>query len=180
MDLDDLLDDVEIPEDEEADKNASKPVVKMDEVDLDTELTTRMEEQAVLSFKQTLGQVPASLQDRWIAMVKRDAKAVPPANKLLTSVSYRSWDGSTKLSNNGVSRACSDAVRNACVRIHLDDVKTAKIVNLVNPLEGESAQHLLLLYSKQLLNDTKAGVLQDPNYTQDPAKFPKLSSAIVI
>lgn len=179
MDLDDLLDDVEIPDDEEPSAVPSKhqQPATADE-DLDSELSRQMEEQALLPFVQSLNNVPSSMADRWIAMVKADARSAPPPNKLLPSACYRSWDSKDKISSNGVSRACSDIVRSACVKSGFDDAKIAKMVALVNPLEGESAQRLQGLYAKQLLSDLRKDIERDQNFTRDTAKFPHLKAVL--
>lgn len=176
MDLDDLLDDIEIPDDADDPKKASSP--KVEDVDLDAELNNRLEQQALLSFVNVLNQVPPSMKDKWVAIVKQDSKALAPPNKLMTSPSYRATETAPKASNNGVSRACSDAVRNACVKCGFDDVKTAKMTALVNPLEGEAARRLQGLFAQQLIADLKADVLKDPNYSSDASKFPHLQVAL--
>jgi hypothetical protein len=113
------------------------------------------------------------MADRWIAFVKDDARVILPTNKLQPSISYRSWDGA-KMSSNGVLKACSESVRNACVKAGFDDVKTAKITGLVNPLEGEAAKHLQALYAKQVLADLSQDIVKDPNYSKDPSQYPNL------
>ena len=180
MDLDDLLDDIEIPDDEESSSAAKKqpqPPTTNDD-DLDSELSRQMEEQALLPFVQSLNNVPSSMADRWVAMVKADARSAPPSNKLLPSACYRSWDSKEKISTHGVSRACSDIVRSACVKSGFDDAKIAKMVALVNPLEGESAQRLQGLYAKQLLADLRKDVERDPNFNRDTTRFPHLSAVL--
>lgn len=122
--------------------------------------------------------MPSSMADRWVAMVKADSRSTPPLNKLLPSACYRSWDAKEKIGSNGVSRACSDIVRSACVRSGFDDAKIAKLVALVNPLEGESAQRMQKLYAKQLLGDLRKDVISDPNFTRDPTKFPNLRAVL--
>ena len=134
---------------------------------------------AVLPFVNSLTNIPSSLQEKWIKFVKMDAKAVLPSNKLLPSLSYRSIDAPAKHASNTVSRACSDAVRNACVKVGFDDVKTSKVTSLLNPLEGDEAKHLQALYAKLLISDLKKDIVSDPNYLLEPARFPNLQAALL-
>ena len=118
-----------------------------------------------------------------MALIKADSKATAPVNKFLPSPSYRSHYGAVGLgdkassssSTGAVTRACSELVRNACVKGGVEEAITTKLVALVNPLEGEQAQALQALYAKQLIGELKTEIRNDLNYSKDMTRFPALT-----
>jgi hypothetical protein len=181
MDLDDMLDDVEIPDDEPETSTSNDKMESgkdSNDMDMDADLLARMEEHALLPFTSTLGNVPSSTKDKWVAMYKLDSKVIMPANKLLQSRAYRDWDAASKIGTNGVSRGCSEVVRNACVKCGFDDVKTAKISSLVSLQDGDAAMRLQKSFAAQLLRDLKGDISRDPNYVNDKNSFPGITSAL--
>lgn len=184
MDLDDMLDDIEIPDDVEAPKKtaSARPAQGADadpDLSMDADLLARMAEQSILPFTSTLGNVPSSMKDRWVALFKADSRAVAPPNVFLPSESYRAWDATSKSTSNIVSRSCSDIVRSACVKCGFDDVKTAGLTALVSKQEGEAAARLQSLYAEQLIADLKTDVAKDPNFINSKA-FPNLRKVLAL
>jgi hypothetical protein len=119
--------------------------------------------------------VTPALRDEWSALVRKDHEVVIKS-KFLPSKAYQSGDAQqTPLTN--ANKLLFEQVKNAATRCGLDDVKTNKLLSVVNPVtDNETGKRIQAAYRKQLLKSLKKDIVTDVNYS--PEKFPNLAAAL--
>lgn len=145
------------------------------EVNVDQELRTSNKMEGVKPWLAFSSNVPADTRDKWNLMVKVDALADTPQTNLQPSNSYYSWEPLPPLP--GPNKLLQELIRSAAQNCGFDETKTAKLMQMANPvIETEAARQLQTAYKHQLVNDVKEAVKSDPNYSA--AAFPDLAKAI--
>ena len=145
------------------------------EFNLDQELRTSNKMEGVKPWLAFSSNVPADTRDKWSIMVKVDALAETPQANLQPSNSYYSWEQIPPLP--GPNKLLQEVIRGAAQNCGFDETKTAKLMQMANPvIETEAAKQLQSAYKRQLLNDVKEVVKCDPNFNL--ALFPELAAAI--
>jgi hypothetical protein len=116
--------------------------------------------------------VPKEYRDRWTQLVKLDHQAVV-ISKLQPSHSYRSLD--TQPIN--TTKILNDLVRKSASVCGFDESKTVKLLSTFHPVtETDYSKQLQAAYNRQLLNDLREAIVNDPNF--DESKYPNLAAAL--
>ena len=161
MDLDSML--------EECSKDLKK------EINLDQKCKDRNVMNEIKPWLAFSSNVPAATRDVWNQMVKIDALADAEAVQLQASNSYYSWEAVPFLP--GPKKLLQELIRGAAQQSNFDESKTAKLIQMANPvIETEAAKQLQAAYKVQLVNDVSAIVKKDPNFSTE--RFPELAAAI--
>jgi len=163
MDLDAMLD-------EAADSVNLKKVVNLDQELKDRNLMNEVK--PWLAFSSN---VPPATRDLWNQMVKIDALADIQATPFQPSNSYYSSEPIPPLP--GPKKLLQELMRTAAQNCNFDETKTAKLMQMANPvIETEAANTLQKAYRNQLIDDVKVAVRKDPNFSKD--KYPHLFEAV--
>jgi hypothetical protein len=163
MDLDAMLDE------------AADTVNLKKEVNLDQLLKDRNVMNDVKPWLAFSSNVPPATRDSWSQMVKVDALADLQALPFQPSNAYYSSETISPLP--GPKKLLQELVRNAAQNCGFDETKTAKLMQLANPvIETEAADNLQKAYRRQLIADVASAVRKDPNYSAD--RFPVLAAAL--
>ena len=161
MDLDSML--------EECSKDLKK------EINLDQDCKDRNVMNDIKPWLAFSSNVPAATRDVWNQMVKIDALADAEAVQLQASNTYYSWESVPYLP--GPKKLLQELIRGAAQQSNFDESKTAKLIQMANPvIETEAAKQLQAAYKVQLVNDVSAIVKKDPNFSTE--RFPELAAAI--
>lgn len=188
MNLDDMLDDVDMdslkPTKKAADlddilNDAASSVLPTPapkkEVDLDQELKIRIVSDQIKPWLAFTANAPADLREKWTKMMKVDSET-EVMTKFHPSSAYKQWDPSTS-SKPAITKSLQDLVRKSASKSGIDDARTAKILSIVNPVtDTEHGKQLQNAFAKQLVNDLKDDIKNDPNFSA--AKFPSLAEAV--
>lgn len=119
--------------------------------------------------------VPAETREKWTKMVKVDCDT-EVTSKFSASSAYRAWDPSTA-SKMGLTKSLHDLVKKSAGKCGIDEVKTMKILSLVNPVtDTEHGKQLQSAFTKQLVNDLKSDIQSDPNFSAE--RFPLLAKTM--
>lgn len=165
-DLDDMLND--------AASSVLTGSAKKD-VDIDQSLKIRVVSDQIKPWLAFSANVPAEFRDKWNKMMKVDSET-QVLTKFHTSSAYKAWEP-TSHSKPAITKSLQDLVRKSASKSGIDDARTAKILSIVNPVtDTEHGKLLENAFAKQLVNDLKEDIRNDPNYS--PTKYPNLAEAI--
>ena len=203
MDLDDLLDDIDIdtlqarqgttnsiPTAASAKGNSnSKAVTTTVKSNLTqptrttttTKTSARLFSGDIRPWIAASANAPKDLRDRWTSMIKVDTQC-EALSKFQPSTAYSDWDipgTTTSKSNRGVNKCLQELIRTSASKCGIDEVKTSKILLMVNPVtDSENGMQLQIAFTKQLVRDLRVDLTSDPNY--DPKVFKSLANALVV
>jgi len=164
MDLDAMLD-------EAADSVNLKKVVNVDQELKDKNMMNEIKPWLAFSSNVT----PQTVRDAWSNMVKVDALVDLQATQFQPSNSYYSSEASAPLP--GPKKLLQELIRGAASSCGFDETKTAKLMQMANPvIESEAADLLQKAYKRQLVTDVAASVRKDPNFTAE--RYPELGAAV--
>ena len=163
MDLDAMLD-------EAADSTGLAKVVTLDQQLKDRNLMNDVKPWLAFSSNVT----PA-VRDAWTHAVKVDALADLPLAPFQPSNAYYSSEVPPPLP--GPKKLLQELIRGAAQSSNFDETKTAKLMQMANPvIESEAADLLQKAYKRQLVSDVAAAVRSDPNFSKQ--RYPDLAAAI--
>lgn len=147
------------------------------EFNLDQELKDKNLMNDVKPWLAFSSNVPTSTRDTWSQMVKVDALAELQATPFQPSNSYNSWEQVPPLP--GPNKLLQELIRGAAQNCGFDETKTAKLMQMVNPvIETEAAKQLQSAYKRQLISNVASAVKKDPNFVAGRAQFPELAAAV--
>lgn len=179
MDLDDLLDNVDMSK--LPDKGGKAGAANTTASKVDDEISAESLKISILSSEirpwlAASANVPKEIREKWTKMVKTDVDT-EVCSRFNTSYTYHAWDAPSTTAKPGVKKALHELVKRTAAKSGLDEIKTAKIASLLNPLtDADHGKQLQDAFTKQILADWKTDILHDPNYSAE--KYPQLAKAV--
>lgn len=200
MDLDDLLDDIDIdtlqgttssiPSSTAAKGNSNSKAVttavkgnltQPNRTATTTKTAARLFSGDIRPWIAASANAPKDLRDKWTSMIKVDTQC-EALSKFQPSTAYSDWDipaTTTSKSNRGVNKCLQELIRSSASKCGIDEVKSSKILQMVNPVtDSENGMQLQIAFTKQLVRDLRVDLTSDPNY--DPKVFKSLANALVV
>lgn len=177
-DLDDLIDDIDINKLKSKPTTATKKPAAASTASTNTASNNGAKNIVSNEIKPWLAasaNVPKEFREKWTKMVKQDSN-VEITSTLQPSHAFRGWD-STNVPKNGVSKCLQELVKVAANAADIDEIKTQRLLNLVNPVtDSENGKQFQKAFATQVLKDLRFEITSDPNY--DREKFPNLARAL--
>ena len=175
MSLDALVEDIDIDSlpSSKPSGQAKKTPTTSSQTKSAPEKDTRLVSTEIKPFLASSANVPKEFREKWTKMNKIDIQANKTTN-FLPSHAYRGWDTAPGTGGGGVSKCLHELVKAAATTCDFNEIKTAKLLSLVNPVtDSEHGKQLQAAFFHSVIQDLGSEITSDSNY--DPTKFANLA-----